>query len=64
MTTIITAITIAITTNPDSALPRSCYRLSTPGSLHHRSKWYNYTAKPLDEPPVKIGESKKDLNVS
>ena len=63
MTTIITTITNAITINPDSALPKFCCRLNTSWSLPHRGKWYSYMAKPLDEPPVKIGKSKEDLDV-
>ena len=35
----------AITTNPDSALPGSCCRLSTTWSLQHRGKWYSYCGR-------------------
>ena len=64
ITTATTIIITTITTNPDSALPGSCCKLSTPWSLQHRDKWYSYLAKPLDESPVKVGEFKEDLDIS
>ena len=61
ITTATTTIITAITTNPDSGLPKSCCRLNTPWSFQHRGQWCSY--KPLDEPPVKVGKSKKDLEI-
>ena len=61
---IITAIFTIITTKPDSTLSGSCCKLSTFWNLQHQGKWCSYPAKPLDKPPVKVGKSKKNLDIS
>ena len=64
MFTIEIAIINAITTNPDFVLPRSYCRLSTPWSLQYQGKYCSYLAKALSKLLVKVGKSKKDLDVS
>ena len=52
---IMTTIINAITTNPDSALPGSYCRLSTPWSLQHRGKWCSNLPF-LNETLIEVGK--------
>ena len=52
------------TTNPDSAVTRSCLRLNIPWSLQYRGKWCSNPTESLDESSIKIRKSEEHFNVS